>query len=243
MGPLVSTTLASGAVVATGEYRLRFRYAKSGRARFLSHLEVVRALERSARRARLAYAVTRGFSPRMKAAFGPALPVGTAGIREYFDLWVTVPVPVDVARERMAAHVPPGLSVSGARYVAGREPSLSAAATLARYEVKVRGEGLTADVIEAALKSVTAEGRLELERKGKTKVFDLTRCLPEKARVGSAGPPFTVEITTRLGQEGSLRPDTLLAEALSRIPGRHAVESVTRTDILMEDGGVLLRPM
>ncbi|HET6499105.1 MAG TPA: TIGR03936 family radical SAM-associated protein [Coriobacteriia bacterium] len=226
-----------------GEYRVRFRYAKSGRARFLSHLEVMRALERSARRARLPYAVTRGFNPRMKASFGPALPVGTAGTREYFDVWLTEPLPAEVARARMAAYVPVGLCVSGARYVAEREPSLSAAAAIARYELEIGGEGLTADLIRTALETVIAGGRLELERKGKTKVFDLARSLPEKPRVGSAGPPFTVQVATRLGAEGSLRPESLLTEALSRIPGGGVVQSVTRTDIFMEDGGVLLRPL
>lgn len=240
---MASTFHTRGAVVPPGEYRLRLGYAKEGRARFLSHLEVIRALERSARRARLPYAVTRGFNPRMKAAFGPALPVGTAGMREYFDVWLTEPLPAELASARTAAHAPLGVRVSGARYVAEREPSLSAAAAIARYELKVGGEGLTADVIEVALESVRAHGRLELERKGKTKVFDLAHSLPEKIRVGSDGPPFTVEVATRLGQEGSLRPDALLAEALSRIPGGGVVESVTRTDILMEGEGVLLRPM
>lgn len=229
--------------MSRSEYRLRLGYSKSGRARYLSHLEVARALERSARRAGLPYAVTRGYSPRMKVAFGPALPVGTAGIREYFDVWLTEPLPADIAAARMNASVPRDLPVSGARYVPEKKPSLSAAAALARYEVVVRGEGLTAGLVQAALETVVATGRLELERKGKTKVFDLTRCLPEKVRVRSEGPPFTVEVTTRLGQEGSLRPDTLLAEALSRIPGGGAVESVTRTDILVEEEGVVLRPL
>ncbi len=35
------------------------------------------------------YAVTQGFNPHMKVAFGPALPVGTAGENEYYDVWLT----------------------------------------------------------------------------------------------------------------------------------------------------------
>ena len=63
-------------------FRLRVSFAKTGRLRFLSHLEVVHALERAVRRTELEYAVTQGFNPRMKIAFGPALPVGTAGQRQ-----------------------------------------------------------------------------------------------------------------------------------------------------------------
>ena len=39
------------------------RFRKSGRLRFLSHLELARALERSVRRAGLPYAVTQGSAP------------------------------------------------------------------------------------------------------------------------------------------------------------------------------------
>ncbi len=229
--------------MAVGEFRLRVRYAKAGRARFLSHLEVMRALERSARRAGLPYAVTKGFNPRMKVAFGPALPVGTGGSREYFDAWLLRPVPSAEALKRLEVSTPPDLPVEDARYVHMREPSLTAAATVARYEVAVGGEGVTPELIEKALATVVGEGRLELEHKGKTKVFDLARSLPEEARVRSCGPPWIVEVTTRMGQEGSLRPDMLLNEALSRIASDGAVVSVTRTDILIEEEGVWLRPL
>ena len=42
----------------------------------LSHLELARALERAVRRAQLPFAVSQGFSPHMRIAFGAALPVG-----------------------------------------------------------------------------------------------------------------------------------------------------------------------
>jgi len=201
----------------------------------------MRALERSSRRAALPYAVTKGFNPHMKAAFGPALPVGTGGEREYFDVWLTQPVSAAEAFERLCGATPHDLGVIEARYVHEKEPSLTAAATVARYEVAVAGEGVTAELIEKALVTVVGEGRLEVEHKGKTKVFDLARSLPEEVRVRSCGPPVILEVTTRMGQEGSLRPDVLLNEALSRIPCGGAVMSVTRTDILIEEEGVLRR--
>lgn len=229
--------------MAAGEVRLRVCYAKAGRARFLSHLELMRALERSSRRAALPYAVTKGFNPRMKAAFGPALPVGTGGKREYFDVWLTQPVPAAEALECLRESTPQDIGVLEARYVHEKEPSLAAAATVARYEVAVGGEGVTAELIKKALVTVIGEGRLEVEHKGKTKDFDLVRSLPEETRVRSCGPPVILEVTTRMGQEGSLRPDVLLNEALSRTTCDGAVVSVTRTDILIEEEGVLRRPL
>ncbi len=70
-------------------FRLRVYFRKSGRCAMLSHLEVARALERAVRRAGLPYAISQGFSPHMKIAFGAALPVGVGGARECFDLQMT----------------------------------------------------------------------------------------------------------------------------------------------------------
>ncbi len=53
----------------------------------LSHLELARALERAVRRAQLPFAVSQGFSPHMRIAFGAALPVGVGGTAEIFDLF------------------------------------------------------------------------------------------------------------------------------------------------------------
>ena len=57
-------------------FRLRVRYSISGRLAYLSHLETIRSMERVIRRAGLPFAITEGFNPHMKVAFGPALPVG-----------------------------------------------------------------------------------------------------------------------------------------------------------------------
>ena len=75
-------------------FRLRMTFCKQGRLAMLSHLEVARALERAVRRAGLPFAVSQGFSPHMKIAFGAALPVGVGGTHELADLQMTRYVPV-----------------------------------------------------------------------------------------------------------------------------------------------------
>jgi radical SAM-linked protein len=201
-------------------FRLRIRFAKTGRLRFLSHLEVMRASERSVRRAGLPYSITQGFSPKMRVAFGPALPVGTAGLREYFDVWLSAYVPAGEAQGRLAALSPEALVPVFAGYVAEKGPSLSAALTIARYEVTLR------DVVGA--------GELAVEHRGKLKVFDLTRALPKEPGVRSAEDGLVVDITTRMGPEGSLRPESLVDIALVRSGLLGRISSVTRTALFVE---------
>lgn len=224
--------------MADTTYRLRVSYGKGGRLRHLSHLEVMRACERGVRRAGLEYAVTQGFTPRMKVAFGPALPVGTAGLAESFDLWLRSFVPPAQALEALRAASPEGLMPVGASYVAEGEPSLAAAMVLATYEVVVSGPGMGPGRLAEALDDVVVSGSLEIEHKGKQKVYDLAVCLPEGVRVAEVGDRAVVELTVRMGAQGSLRPEVLVCEGLRRAHLEGAVAAVTRTGLRSEQGGV-----
>ena len=117
--------------MADPSFRLRVTYGKTGRLRFLSHLEVAGACERAVRRAGLEYAVTQGFNQRMKMAFGPALPVGTAGIAEIYEVWLKRFVAPDEVLIALRDATPDRLTPVEARYVGEREASIAAALTLA----------------------------------------------------------------------------------------------------------------
>jgi radical SAM-linked protein len=225
-------------------FRLRVTYAKAGRARWLSHLEVTRTLERGVRRSGLRYAVTQGFNPHMRVAFGPALPVGTAGERERFDVWLTTFVGTAQALESLQRSLPPAIEIGELAYVPDSSPSLSAGVLLAVYDVAVEGKGAISTKIQAALDKLLAAGRLEVEHKGKTKVFDLGRALPKEPLVREQDGRVVVTVLVRMGPEGSLRPEHLLRAALIASGVEGAVTSVTRTDTLAEsEEGTWTRPV
>lgn len=180
------------------------------------------------------YAVSHGFSPRMRIAFGPALPVGTAGEREQFDLWLTKYVPAKDAVTMLAAATPEGLGPREAGFVGGKEPSLTAGTSLAEYDLVCEEVG--PEPLGEALGTLVRAGGLVVEHKGKKKVFDLTRCLPKEPRVSVAEDGAThVALTIRIGPEGSLRPEMLVTEALAAAGFPGAPKTVTRTDIVQED--------
>jgi radical SAM-linked protein len=212
------------------EFRLRIGYAKVGRLRFLSHLEVVRTLERGIRRAGLPYAVTAGFNPRMKAAFGPALPVGTASTREYLDLWLTRYTAPQDAMRLIGASLPADFGPIEAAYVPEKAPALTAGEALADYVVRVDAEGAGTERIAEAVASLVDTGSLEIEHKGKTKVFDLAHSLPNEPCVEvEQDGSVNVKLTVRIGPSGSLRPDVFVTAALSKAEAPARVASVTRT--------------
>lgn len=228
---------------------LRTRYVETGRLRYLSHLELLRALERTVRRAGLPYAVTQGFSPRIKAAYGPALPVGVASRDEWFDLWLREYRPAGEYLAALRRAAPPDLAPQEAAYVDLHAPSLSAALTLACWEAEVGpqpGEAgapfarlLPADVA-AACDAVVARGEITYPRSGKPRTVALAGKLargPEAAPLPGGAPGALVRFTTRSSNEGALRPDVLmgavavqLAESCAaggEVPGRDGVSVVS----------------
>ncbi|HEY4057712.1 MAG TPA: TIGR03936 family radical SAM-associated protein, partial [Kofleriaceae bacterium] len=113
-------------------YRLGF--AKIGRASFLGHLDMVRLLSRSFRRADLPLAQTRGFSPKPRITFGPALGLGVPSLGEVLDVDLEHVVPgmpsweapegaprielaAEEVRERLASVCPPGIEIASCHTV------------------------------------------------------------------------------------------------------------------------------
>jgi radical SAM-linked protein len=66
-------------------YRYRATFTKGDEVKYLSHLDLTRALPRAFRRAKLVLGYSHGFHPMPLIQYGPALGVGTAGDNELID--------------------------------------------------------------------------------------------------------------------------------------------------------------
>ncbi|MHB1017477.1 MAG: TIGR03936 family radical SAM-associated protein [Coriobacteriia bacterium] len=219
-------------------FKLRICFRKTGPLRFLSHLETGRAWERAARRAGLPYAVSHGFTPRMRIAFGPALPVGTGGEREYVDILMTRFVPVAEVQQALSAMMVPELGLVSCGYVSPAESSLASRLTIAVYEVEIEG-GSPQQEIERSLAALVGNGSLSVEHKGKQKVFDLSKALPKEPEVRLQEGRTIIRMWVRMGDQGSLRPEVFVTAAI----GADRVMSVTRTDLLIESDQGWRRPL
>lgn len=168
---------------------IRLRYEKTGRIRFVSHLDDVRLWERAMRRARLPLAFSQGFSPRPLMRFGPALPTTFASSAEYIDVELAEEIiPEDLAT-RLAAVLPEGYGVLCAEALPGKGESLQAAIVAAEYAVVVEDvsgrfpSGFEAEVVHALESDALP---VTIRRKGEEKVVDLRPAVLD-ARVVPAG--------------------------------------------------------
>ncbi|MCL2680596.1 MAG: TIGR03936 family radical SAM-associated protein [Coriobacteriia bacterium] len=231
-------------------FRLRIAYAKQHAGRYLSHLEVQRYLTRLVRRSGLPYATSQGFNPQMRLATGPALGVGVAGVREYADLTLTAYVkPVDALRQLQQVQTD-YLPILEVAYVSTKEPSLNAAICAQALCITVEdlaAEGAFANMsadalqeqLQAGLAALRAHDTLEVEHKGTTKVFDSATHVPKDVTVTQAESAFQIQLTLRISQQGSLRPDALLRalwQAAQLSAPCPALLRITRQELFVASG-------
>ena len=99
-------------------------YSRTGRICFLGHLEILRLIFRALRRAGITTNFTKGFNPTPKVSFGPALPVGTESLAEFFIMDIPEPLASTTTTLRLLNEkLPPGLKVEEIVIHAGKIPA------------------------------------------------------------------------------------------------------------------------
>src|SRR5262249_8887385 len=89
--------------------KLRFRFAKTGTLRLLSHHDLMRCLERMLRRAELPFKSTAGFHPTPRVVFALSLPLGVVGLDEVVEIEFTRPLDEAETLTALQSQAPAGL--------------------------------------------------------------------------------------------------------------------------------------
>ena len=89
--------------------RLRLRFAKTGRAVYISHLDLMRTMQRAFLRAGYSLKYSEGFNPHPVMSILLPLGVGCASECELMDFALTAPADLSALPERLTAALPEGI--------------------------------------------------------------------------------------------------------------------------------------
>jgi radical SAM-linked protein len=151
--------------------RLRLVFSMDPMLRFISHLDLAKAWERTFRRADLPMAFSQGFHPQPKMQFAAALPVGVQGVAELLDLWLVERLSPDTFKNRVVPVLPPGLHLVDVREVPLKAPALLAALLSGEYEACF--ENVTLGDLQAAVTDFLARERVIVTRQSKKRAKDV----------------------------------------------------------------------
>jgi radical SAM family uncharacterized protein/radical SAM-linked protein len=210
--------------------RIRVRYSKMGKLRFISHLDTIRLITRAIRRAQIHVAYTQGYRRRPRVAFGPPLPIGVTARSEYFDMLFEQPFSGDIAALLNGA-LPDLLRIQEAVPVFIKSPSLSKIISLLKYRVG------PVEVSEERIRGFLAREKIPIMRTkdGEEVEIDIRPFIHSIERNGEH-----LDIGIRFLPEGSLRLDELLA--CFGVPLQDDLMK-ERVALQAEKGGVFVDPL
>ena len=210
---------------------VRIVFSKTGRAKYVSHLDLVRAMTRAVRRADIPLWYTEGFNRHPYLTFAAPLSLGFEGLRETMDIRMADEFPFDELVARLNAVLPEGLVAISAADVVAKAGDLAAA----EYR-------LTIQLPESVIREVLSRDALLVEKRTKKKTMKTMDILPyfKDATVEAAGENATI-VTVALpsGSAENINPG-LFITALKGITGADVDVEVLRLRLLLADGSEFL---
>ncbi len=103
--------------------KLRLRFEKTGRAIYISHLDLMRTMQRAFNRSGYALKYSEGFNPRPQISIALPLPVGMGSVCELMDFTLKEEADLSELPERLTRAMPEGIRILEA-YVPERKTAL-----------------------------------------------------------------------------------------------------------------------
>ena len=184
--PQVPTQVPTQAPPSDRVCRLRIRFAKTGSMALLSHLDLMRMLERALRRSALPISFTGGFHPLPRIQIALALPLGAEADSEWMDLEFTRPLAPELLLQTLQGLLPRGILLRSAQEVPVKAKSLSQDIVGAAWSFDlIPAQGTTTDW-PAALAAINAAESLiwnDTDKKGRPRQRDCRPALRHLAIV------------------------------------------------------------
>lgn len=208
---------------------IRIKFSKTGRLRYISHLDLCRTMTPAMIRAGIPIWYTEGFNPHPKMVFTQPLPLFAESVCEYLDIKITEPMPLDEIKSRLNSALAEELCVLEVYRPSEKFTEIGYA------EYEVRGfDGVSAEMLEIAL-----AGAIEIEKRtksGQVKAIDI-RPQIRSARCSDS----VIKCTLEASGSSYLNPDLFCKGLIKRLSlDEEADYQIVRVGWFKADGTVFI---
>ena len=147
--------------------RIRLKYSKIGKVRFLSHLDFMTLIHRCVMRAGIPVAFSHGFNPHPKISFGPALSVGIESEGEYLDMETDPFVDLAEMTRNLNGSLPEGIRILESKIIPRNAPSLSG--SIGRYDYTIEVPDEWSSSLKERVRDFLSRESVVVTREGKAK--------------------------------------------------------------------------
>lgn len=218
------------AIVERFDYRLVF--SKKGRARFISHLDLMRTFSRIFKRAKIPVWYTQGFNPRLYIMFPLALPLGTESDVEIMDISLTKKLDENELMQRVNDVMPEGMHINKVYTPNMSHKDISAS----EYEIKLRFEGLDdpAGRFNEYLSQDKVIARKFSKKKGTVEIDIKNDIKP--LEVKNEGDILYIRLILPSGNDKNINTSVVVDSFEEYIGIKHSMIYTTRTKIIAKNG-------
>jgi radical SAM-linked protein len=211
-------------------HRLRIRFSRGDKLKFVSHLDIMRLWERAFRRAQIPLAYSEGFSPHPRLSLAAPLPIEVTSEAELMDVFVNRWVSPHWLTDLVRRQLPPGIEILGTHQIPLSIPSLQSQVRHVEYMVNVETEKQLED-IESAISILLSMEHLPWHHQRDTgrRSYDLRALINDLWCIDYHHPYCTIGMRLRCDSSGSGRPEQV-ASALGFI---HHPQSMHRTRLIL----------
>lgn len=118
-------------------YKLRVTYSKSKEAKYISHLDLIKVIERTFRRLDIKLIYSKGYNPRPDITFAAPLAVGIESIGELFEIMLEERLDITFLVKSLNKELPSGIIILNAEYVAADGKNIMSRAYASIYEIRI----------------------------------------------------------------------------------------------------------
>lgn len=204
---------------------VRVVFSKTGRARFISHLDLVRMMTRVVRRAEIPLWYTEGFNRHPYLTFAAPLSLGFEGLRESMDIRLVEEMSCDELVSRLNAALPEGFETISAAEAVHKVGALTAARYRLRFDCPIE-----------KMLSLLARAEILVEKRTKKKTMKTLDIRPAFADAVVTATDEGTEVTVTLPVGNDTINPSLLLQALNAETNSDYHLRVLRLDLLTADG-------
>ena len=216
-------------------------YEKSGRLRFVGHLDFMRTIHRAMRRADIPLSYSQGFNPHPHMSFASPLALGWSGEGEIMEFRTETDISDQEVMDRLSKELPEGIRILSCRTIPDKEPPIMAKIQAAGYQILLPEDRDWSDAVAKFL------DRPSIMLKKMGKVRGRKQEIEVEVRPWiyewKMEDPHTLSLICACGSEQNLKPDLLINELYQQsgeLEKLRYAESICRTALYGRKEGKLI---
>ena len=213
---------------------VRIWFKKMGMSRYVSHLDLMRAMTRTVRRAKLPLWYTEGFNPHPYMTFALPLSLGMESLCESMDVRIEGDITNEGIFDLLKGAMPPGIEITDVTDPV-HDPKVIA---LGEFDILFDTDK-NAEALAGVIKDMLSQDSLivqKLGKKGRHKVLkdiDLIEFIKDY-RIGILGERVKLSVTLPAGSTTNINPSLLADEIVKNNEG--ASYTLVRKQLMLENG-------